>query len=82
MVSERRAGTHALAEVLPLQMVFSAACFVSVGMLLGLGLVLGDLPLVLGAAAACRSCAHGCSTRLRRLRSPERSSTANNAEDG
>jgi monovalent cation:H+ antiporter-2, CPA2 family len=51
VVSESRASTHALAEVLPLQIIFSAVFFVSVGMLLDLGFVLENLPLVLGAAA-------------------------------
>lgn len=48
VVSESRHGTHALSEVLPLQILFAAAFFVSVGMLLDLGFVLANLPLVLG----------------------------------
>ncbi|MGY1985140.1 cation:proton antiporter [Blastococcus sp. SYSU DS0669] len=51
VVSESRASTQALAEVLPLQIVFSAVFFVSVGMLLDVGFMLANLPLVLGAAA-------------------------------
>ncbi|MGY1723327.1 cation:proton antiporter domain-containing protein [Blastococcus sp. SYSU DS0533] len=50
VVSESRASTQALAEVLPLQIVFSAVFFVSVGMLLDVGFMLANLPLVLGAA--------------------------------
>ncbi|WP_346622531.1 cation:proton antiporter [Blastococcus montanus] len=51
VVSESRASTQAFAEVMPLQIVFSAVFFVSVGMLLDLGFMLANLPLVLGAAA-------------------------------
>jgi monovalent cation:H+ antiporter-2, CPA2 family len=49
MVSESRHGTHAFAEILPLQIVFSAAFFVSVGMLLDLGFLVDEPLLVLGA---------------------------------
>ena len=51
IVSESRHSTHAFAEVLPLQIIFSAVFFVSVGMLLDVGFVLANLPLVLGSAA-------------------------------
>ncbi|MGY1884930.1 cation:proton antiporter [Blastococcus sp. SYSU DS0753] len=51
VVSESRASTQALAEVLPLQIVFSAVFFVSVGMLLDLRFMLANLSLVLGVAA-------------------------------
>ncbi len=51
VVSESRASTQAFAEILPLQILFSAVFFVSVGMLLDLGFVLANLPLVLGAAS-------------------------------
>ncbi|WP_166533240.1 cation:proton antiporter [Blastococcus xanthinilyticus] len=51
VVSESRASTQAFAEVMPLQIVFSAVFFVSVGMLLDVGFMLENLPLVLGAAA-------------------------------
>ncbi len=50
VVSESRASTHVLAEVLPLQIIFSAVFFISVGMLLDLGFVLDNAVLVLGAA--------------------------------
>ena len=50
VISESRASTHVLAEVLPLQIIFSAVFFVSVGMLLDLGFVLDNAVLVLGAA--------------------------------
>ncbi|MBD8868670.1 cation:proton antiporter [Nocardioides donggukensis] len=50
MVSESRHSTHAFSEVLPLQIIFSAVFFVSVGMLLDLGFLVTNLPLVLGAA--------------------------------
>lgn len=51
IVRESRFGQHALGEILPLQIVFSGTFFVSVGMLLDLGFVVGNLPLVLGAIA-------------------------------
>jgi CPA2 family monovalent cation:H+ antiporter-2 len=52
VVSESRHSTHALAEILPLKIIFSAVFFVSVGMLLDVGFLLRNLPLVLGAALA------------------------------
>lgn len=52
MVSESRLSDQALGEVLPLQIVFSATFFVSVGMLLDIGYVVDNLPLVAGLAAA------------------------------
>ncbi|MFC6285787.1 cation:proton antiporter [Nocardioides sp. GCM10027113] len=52
VVSESRQSTQALSEVLPLQIIFSAVFFVSVGMLLDLGFLVSNLPLVLGLAAA------------------------------
>jgi CPA2 family monovalent cation:H+ antiporter-2 len=51
VVSESRFSEHALGEILPLQILFSATFFVSVGMLLDLGFLLRHLPLVLTAAA-------------------------------
>jgi monovalent cation:H+ antiporter-2, CPA2 family len=50
LVSESRASTQAFAEVMPLQILFSAVFFVSVGMLLDLGYVADNLLLVLGVA--------------------------------
>jgi CPA2 family monovalent cation:H+ antiporter-2 len=50
VVSESRHSTHALSEVLPLQVIFSAVFFVSVGMLLDLDVLLANLPTVLAAA--------------------------------
>ena len=52
MVSESRFSEHALSEILPLQIVFSALFFVSVGMLLDLRFLLTNLPLILIAVAA------------------------------
>src|SRR3712207_1929080 len=52
VVSESRFSEHALGEILPLQVIFSAVFFVSVGMLLDLGFLGRNLPLVAGAAAA------------------------------
>lgn len=52
VVSESRHSTHAFAEVLPLQIIFSAIFFVSVGMLLDVGFLITHLPLVLAVALA------------------------------
>jgi CPA2 family monovalent cation:H+ antiporter-2 len=46
LVSESRWDNQALGEVLPLQILFSAAFFLSVGMLLDVGFVVANLPLV------------------------------------
>ena len=51
VVSQSRFAEHALSEVLPLQILFSATFFVSVGLLLDLGFLAQNLPLVLGALA-------------------------------
>ncbi len=50
MVSESRASTQAFAEVMPLQIIFSAVFFVSVGMLLDVGFVVENWALVTGTA--------------------------------
>ncbi|MBB6096826.1 CPA2 family monovalent cation:H+ antiporter-2 [Deinobacterium chartae] len=52
LVSESRFGRQALSEIMPLQILFSAAFFVSVGLLLDLGYLARNLPLVLGFIAA------------------------------
>jgi len=52
VVSESPYSTQAFSEVVPLRIVFNAAFFVSVGMLLDLGFVFDNLPLVLGVAGA------------------------------
>ncbi|MXV18962.1 cation:proton antiporter [Deinococcus xianganensis] len=51
LVSESRYGAQAMGEILPLQILFSAAFFLSVGVQLDLGFVLANAGLVLGAAA-------------------------------
>lgn len=51
MVSESRFSQHALTETLPLQILFSATFFVSVGMLLDVGFLVQHLPIVLAAIA-------------------------------
>ncbi len=51
MVSESRFSQHALSETLPLQILFSATFFVSVGMLLDLNFLIQNLPLVIGVIA-------------------------------
>lgn len=52
MVSESRFSQHALSETLPLQILFSATFFVSVGMLLDLNFLVQNLPIVIGAIVA------------------------------
>ncbi|HSK70399.1 MAG TPA: cation:proton antiporter [Pyrinomonadaceae bacterium] len=52
MVSESRFSHHALSETLPLQILFSATFFVSVGMLLDVRFLVQNLPLVLLIIAA------------------------------
>lgn len=47
LVSESRFGSQALGEILPLQILFSATFFVSVGLLLDVGFLMRHLPLVL-----------------------------------
>ena len=49
LVSESRFSHHAFGEIMPLQILFSAVFFVSVGMLLDLAFLLRHLPMVLGA---------------------------------
>lgn len=48
IVSESRFSEHAFGEIMPLQILFAATFFVSVGMLLDLGFLVSNLPLVLG----------------------------------
>ncbi len=52
VVSESRFSQHALGEILPLQILFSATFFVSVGMLLDVGFLVTHLPLVMAGIAA------------------------------
>lgn len=52
VVSESRFGRQALGEILPLQILFSAAFFVSVGLLLDLRFLVSHLPVVLLALLA------------------------------
>lgn len=52
LVSQSRFAEHALSEILPLQILFSATFFVSVGLLLDLGFMFRHLPLVFAAIAA------------------------------
>ncbi|WP_189102092.1 cation:proton antiporter [Deinococcus knuensis] len=51
LVSDSRYGAQAMGEILPLQILFSAAFFLSVGLQLNLGFLAGNLGVVLGAAA-------------------------------
>ena len=48
IVSESRFSEHAFGEIMPLQILFAATFFVSVGMLLDLSFLVSNLPLVLG----------------------------------
>lgn len=49
VVSESRFSSQALGEIFPLQIIFSATFFVSIGMLLDLGFLVDHLFLILGA---------------------------------
>lgn len=51
MVSESRFAQHALSETLPLQILFSATFFVSVGMMLNVSFLVMNLPIVIAAIA-------------------------------
>ncbi len=51
MVSESEFSHHALSETLPLQILFSATFFVSVGMLLDVGYLASNLPIIAAAIA-------------------------------
>lgn len=51
LVSESRQSDHALGEILPLQIVFSAAFFLSIGMLLDVRFLVSEPLLVLAAVA-------------------------------
>lgn len=51
VVSESPESQHAFSEILPLQILFSATFFISVGMLLDVGFLLTHLPVVLASIA-------------------------------
>ena len=79
VISESRASTHVLAEVLPLQIIFSAVFFVSVGMLLDLGFVLDNAVLVLGAAVVvlvAKALTAGAAAAAARVRARTAAATA------
>jgi len=71
LVSESRFNVQALGEIVPLQIIFSAAFFVSVGMLLDLGFVV-DSPLVvvlaIGGVLLVKFVAAGVALRVAGLR--------------
>lgn len=52
LVSESEFSHHAFGELLPLRTLFAATFFISVGMLLDLGFLIQNLPLVLGVLVA------------------------------
>ncbi|HEX8630737.1 MAG TPA: cation:proton antiporter [Catenuloplanes sp.] len=71
VVSESRHSDHALGEILPLQILFSATFFVSVGMLLDIGFVVRHLPLVIAGilgVAAVKLITTAASAAILRLR--------------
>ena len=78
VVSESRFSHHAFGEIMPLQILFSATFFVSVGMLLDVGFLVHHLPLVLAAVALVVRGEDGddrrqrARARLQRCRSPRR----------
>ena len=51
LVSESEHSEHAIGEILPLQILFSATFFISVGMLLDLGFLMRNIPIVLAGIA-------------------------------
>ena len=55
VVSESRFSQHAFGEIMPLEILFSATFFVSVGMLLDGPFVLAHLPIVLRPWPSCWS---------------------------
>ena len=70
LASESRFSHHALGEIMPLQILFSATFFVSVGMLLDLGFLVDNLPLVLLSVVAVilvKAAVTAASARLLRL---------------
>ena len=52
LVGESRFSEHALSEIMPLQILFSATFFISVGMLLDLNFLMHNFPLVLAVILA------------------------------
>lgn len=79
VMSESRFSHHAFAEILPLQILFSAVFFISVGMLLDLSFVMRHLLLIL-AVVACvvilKAVITGLATRLLRYPAPTVAATA------
>jgi CPA2 family monovalent cation:H+ antiporter-2 len=73
VVSESRFREHALGEILPLQILFSATFFVSVGMLLDVGFLWRNPLLVAGAVAgvlAVKAITAGVAVRALRYATP------------
>ena len=79
VVSESRFSEHALGEILPLQILFSATFFVSVGMLLDLGFLARNIPLVAAAVAgvlAVKLLTTGLAARALGYRTPAAAASA------
>jgi len=67
IVSESRFSEHAFGEIMPLQIIFAATFFVSVGMLLDLAFLVANLPLVLAVVVVVlvlKTVVTGVSARL------------------
>jgi CPA2 family monovalent cation:H+ antiporter-2 len=79
VMSESRFSHHAFAEILPLQILFSAVFFISVGMLLDLSFVMRHL-LVILAVVACvvilKAAITGLAAKLLRYPAPTVAATA------
>jgi CPA2 family monovalent cation:H+ antiporter-2 len=79
VMSESRFSHHAFAEILPLQILFSAVFFISVGMLLDLSFVMRHLLLILAVVAGVvllKTVITGMAARLLRYPAPTVAATA------
>ncbi len=79
LVSESRFSHHALSEIMPLQILFSAIFFVSVGILLDLRFLLTHLPLalaVIGVTLLVKIITTGLSVRVLQYKLPVTAASA------
>lgn len=79
MVSESSYSHHALSETLPLQIIFSATFFVSVGMLLDVSYLINNLPAIFAAIAvvlAIKIATTGVSVRALGYKAPVAAASA------
>jgi monovalent cation:H+ antiporter-2, CPA2 family len=79
MVSESSYSHHALSETLPLQILFSATFFVSVGMLLDVNYLVNNLPIIfaaIGAVLAIKIISTGVAVRTLGYKAPVAAASA------